>query len=598
MCALFAQDAEVIIYETTIHATPNSKEEDVEIILQINNRMGEINNEFTLFYSGKEKIKSLDVTLEDMSGNVIRKIKSKEIRDVNHVTNYSLYTDDFIRYFEPKHNIYPYRIRVKYSKVYSEFMLVASWIPLKTYKIPTKAARLTLKTPVGYGLHYRQQNIDPPKIEEINGEIIHSWEGSYNDLLEYEAYPPHYLELVPFVEIVPDNFDYGIPGSFESWNSFGQWAFDLGSDLDELTMEERGRISSLLLGTEDTKQKVAVLYNYLQENTRYVNVSINLGGFKPYPASYVCNTRYGDCKALTNYMKALLAFAGINSYYTLIYLDDPGLPVIPDFPSQHFNHAILTVPLEPDTLFLECTSKSLPMGYIHAEIQNRYALLVDDQQSRLIKIPAWDSLYLSTYVTRYQRITNENYHQRTEITARGIDFEYWNAIANNSSAHDAESEIRKTFSEPGKNLTQWNIKESFPDSTSVQAYIEYEANNLLKDYGSEVIWRISPLPLPHFESPADRKSPVQISFPIGKEEKVFLELPDSFEKIVFPENVSLKSPFGSYELHFYRKKNLLVMDRKFHLNPGYYSTTGYNDFYSFIMDIKELEKRNAVVILK
>jgi len=57
---------------------------------------------------------------------------------------------------------------------------------------------------------------------------------------------------------------------------------------------------------KDVRQKVYVLYDFLQKNTHYINVSLGIGGWQPFPADYVAIKRYGDCKALSNYMVALL----------------------------------------------------------------------------------------------------------------------------------------------------------------------------------------------------------------------------------------------------------------------------------------------------
>ena len=127
----------------------------------------------------------------------------------------------------------------------------------------------------------------------------------------------------------------------------------------------------------------------MQDNTRYVNVTLGIGGMKPYPAEYVSNNKYGDCKALTNYMKALLQCAGIESYYSTIYAGGtaPGSDPL-KCPGQQFNHVILAVPLENDTLWLENTSNTNPFAYPGTFTQNRQALLVDGSKSRLVRTPS------------------------------------------------------------------------------------------------------------------------------------------------------------------------------------------------------------------
>src|SRR5690606_22479882 len=152
--------------------------------------------------------------------------------------------------------------------------------------------------------------------------------------LDKEDYSPGIYTMLPSVVIIPDNFTYGIDGKFTSWQDFGQWVWYLNQGLDELTQNEKTRISQLFAESDSNLDKIRKCYHYLQENTRYIDVSIDIGGFKPYPAEYVCNNKFGDCKALTNYMKAILKYAGIDSYYSLVYAGDPNEIFDTSFPSQ------------------------------------------------------------------------------------------------------------------------------------------------------------------------------------------------------------------------------------------------------------------------
>lgn len=67
-------------------------------------------------------------------------------------------------------------------------------------------------------------------------------------------------------------------------------------------------------------------------------------------AAEICKTGFGDCKGLTNYMKAMLKAVGINSYFTIIHLGgQKSFNRAYPSPSQA-NHVILTVPVSGDTI--------------------------------------------------------------------------------------------------------------------------------------------------------------------------------------------------------------------------------------------------------
>lgn len=89
---------------------------------------------------------------------------------------------------------------------------------------------------------------------------------------------------------------------------------------------------------------------------------------QPIAAADVNRTGFGDCKGLSNYMRAMLTELGIPSVYTVISTTNRRL--LADFASANQNnHVILQVPLPNDTLWLECTNPTLPLGYVIIPLQ-------------------------------------------------------------------------------------------------------------------------------------------------------------------------------------------------------------------------------------
>ena len=65
--------------------------------------------------------------------------------------------------------------------------------------------------------------------------------------------------------------------------------------------------------------KAKKIYQYVQDNTRYISVQVGIGGMQPITAKEVDLVKYGDCKGLTNYTKSLLDIVGVKSNYTRLY---------------------------------------------------------------------------------------------------------------------------------------------------------------------------------------------------------------------------------------------------------------------------------------
>lgn len=112
------------------------------------------------------------------------------------------------------------------------------------------------------------------------------------------------------------------------------------------------------------KEKARLIYQYMQDKTRYISVQLGIGGFMPTKAEEVDRVGYGDCKALTNYTHALLNAVGVTSYHAIIYNDTQKVSFDPEFSSVQGNHMILYLPLTDEEIWLECTSQKYPFGYI------------------------------------------------------------------------------------------------------------------------------------------------------------------------------------------------------------------------------------------
>ena len=116
---------------------------------------------------------------------------------------------------------------------------------------------------------------------------------------------------------------------------------------------------------------------------------MGIGGWQPFEASLVDQYGYGDCKALSNYTKSLLESLNIEARYTLVKAGEDEPNIISDFPSRQFNHVILCVPNQGDTLWLECTSQTNPFGYTGTFTSDRDVLVVTDGGGKIVHTPVY-----------------------------------------------------------------------------------------------------------------------------------------------------------------------------------------------------------------
>jgi transglutaminase-like putative cysteine protease len=588
-------DCEVIKYTSFCELSNHRLVQTDSVILQVNTRMGENHTLIRIPYSKIAKVSNVEGWIEDETGTIIRKLKNSDITDKNAVSDYTLYQDDFVKTFQLKHNIYPYRIFYTYQTTEKQFFAFG-WNPIFQKDVPTQSSRLIIQIPKNIKIKTYQKNVTSYKIDSTESLIRYEWTASYKNIFRDEIFSDMDNKQ-PLVLISPEYFTYGLDGCSKDWASFGNWQYRLNAPLDDLPENEKKIISQLIRGITDKKEIVRILYHYLQDHTRYINVSINIGGCKPYPASYVADNKYGDCKALTNYMKAMLNFAGIKSHYTLIYADEQPKKLISNIPGAQFNHVILTVPLGKDTVWLENTSNTNPFGYIGTFTQNRQALLIDENNSRAVKIPGLRKS--EVLVTRNVNFTfnDKGYADaKASISYGGMDYESFNYVKSDMNKTEQDEIIRKHLPFSNFDVIKWDLHRKHRDTARIELTSSLNLYKVIKPLGNESYFTLLPTEIPDFTPPSDRILPVSLPYPIYQIDSLIYNIPSGYELKSAPADISLSGSFGTYELQFKPSGTSLYITKKFVLFSGNYSIEQYKNFYDFLGSIKKEEKK--IILLR
>lgn len=252
-----------------------------------------------------------------------------------------------------------------------------------------------VEIPTSMGLRFRCLNGAPQPLTVQQGDITsHTWKTTNQPACKLEKNAGSYLNYLPYVQLAPTKFqmdDYA--GDMSSWKQFGQWYASLIGNTNILSEERKAFFTNLVKDATTDRQKAELIYQYLQQNMRYVSIQLGIGGWKPFAASFVDTKKYGDCKALSNYMQAALATVGVKAYSTIIYSDERVSnrmknALSDDFPVNRFNHVVVCMPQPKDTVWLECTSNTSGFGEMSSSTLNRKALMITENGGVLVATPA------------------------------------------------------------------------------------------------------------------------------------------------------------------------------------------------------------------
>jgi len=590
-------DAELISQKTTIEINKGKLTKNLYYEIKINNRAGEKYTKIAIPFSKLIKSSRIEAYIKDSNGRTVKKLKKSDIVEKSSISDFSLYEDDFIKEFTLKHNVYPYSIVYSYQIQQNEFLNIYFWTPIINEKVPTLKANLEITVPLEYKIAYKNQLVNKPIIDTTENAIKFQWETSYTDIIKNEEYSPSISKFLPNVEIVPIEFHYDIAGSFKDWISFGNWQYELLQGLSELPDYEKNKIQSVIKDISDDKKKIRTLYHYLQDETRYINVTIETGGLKPYPANYVSQNKFGDCKALTNYFKSVLDYIHIPSYYTKVYAGSPILEIDKNFPSQQSNHIILYVPLKDENIWLDCTSDGA-FNYLGTFTQNRYAFIISKDNSRFVKTPKLKPIETLEVRKIETSLNSKNTIVKFLNTYKGNSYEDILHLEKNYNASDKSRIIRNYFVEDGFELMDYKILNQNRDSTQIILSYNATAQNIYKNYGNDILISNIAFTLPNFEKPKIRKLPVQIDYPIYKIDTITYEIPNGYNFNQDSLAISVNTKYGEYKLGAYKSSNSIITIKSVLIKAGYYPISQYEDFYNFYYQIIESENKTHITLSK
>ncbi|CAN5493235.1 hypothetical protein BH23BAC4_BH23BAC4_01550 [soil metagenome] len=345
--------------------------------------------QFGIYYDDFRRVRAFEGILRDSEGRVIHRVALRDSRDAA-ISTFSLYDGLRYRHAEIYSDRYPYTVEWRTEVEHRGLIGWPSWYA-QPFGRPLESGSYTVIVPAGTAVRHRTQHIQvEPLISTAQTQDRYVWSVTTMPAQTSEPFAPAVRDRVPAVFVVGNEFEIGgSPGRLDSWEAFAEWYGGLSIGRDGLPAEAQREVEQIVVGAETDREKAERLYAHLQRTTRYVSIQLGLGGWQPFDAAYVFRQRYGDCKALTNYLYAMLRHVGVESFPALIYSGD-GDPLVDDFPDNVFNHVVLNVPLpeqEGGSVWLECTSPFHGFGYLGASNQGRRALLVTAEGGRLVRTP-------------------------------------------------------------------------------------------------------------------------------------------------------------------------------------------------------------------
>lgn len=574
----------------------NNIELKKKIIISILSKAGEGGSYVYIPYDKYSKISDVKIRVLDENGKQIKTYSKSDLNDVSQSDDSYLYSDDRALRMRIIHPVYPYTIETSYTERSSDTVFLPVLQPYMEENVSVENWSVEFKNESGIKLRKKVTEASFGKAEI--SESGNTLRAAYKNLPVYrdENYSPDQRVVVSKVEFALDRACLkGICGDFSNWNSFANWYKGLLDPVSVITPEIQQEVNALNL-TGTVSEKVQKIYQYMQSKTRYVFVAIGIGGWQPMPADEVRKKGYGDCKALTNYMRVLLKAAGIPSYYSVIYSDKTAKIFDKDFPKMDGNHVILCVPTENGNIWLENTSQKIAFNHLSYGTMDRNVIMVKDDSAELIDTPKSLSENNKEVLRIKANISADNTLDiASSFNFSGGMYDMFLPLISLSPTEQKDALKRRYDYLQFSSIDLTNLTNDRNDA-KINFDLNFKANNYSKSLGSDIYFRAIPFLDSdfHLES-TDRKLPIEIPFGFTDDYEIEYTIPETHKFAETLSPVKIDSEFGSFSIEFINQDKKLLVKRKFMLKKGTFPADKVSDYINFRKKANKIDHTKILI---
>lgn len=541
----------------------------------------------------------IEATIYNSFGVEVKKFKKKDFKE-NSVSEGSIITDNKVLFLDYTPTQYPFTLVYKSEITTSNTAFIPSWSPIEEYYVSVLNSSIRVNHAVDVKLKYKEFNFDNTIVKNVTpGSVTYTVKNV--KALKREEMAPSLRKTVPYVMFGLNKFEIeGVVGYADNWEVFGKWVHDkLLSDTEEIEEQTIVYLTKLIGSETSNLKKAKIIYEYVQNKTRYVSIQLGIGGWKPMLAKDVDRLGYGDCKALTNYTRSLLKAFKVPSYYAIVYGDEEKRDLQEEFVSMQGNHVILGVPDSDNIVWLECTSQVQPFGFQGDFTDDRKVLIIGENNSKIIKTKAYinDQNYQNT-ISKVILHDDNSINCDVEIKSKGIIYNDKLSLKpeNKASLISYYNDFFGIINNKVFVKTEvFNNKENL----ELKELINFTAKDFVKNNNGKIILPINCINQVSFvpKKYDKRKESFEIERGYYLEDKIVVELQNKFEIESLPKNLIIKNEFGEYDYKVELLNNSIHLTRKLLIRQGLYSPEKYESYRKFREQVARNEN-NKILLIK
>lgn len=462
---------------------------------------------------------------------------------------------------------------------------IPSWIEveIKEYNFKNQLIQKKIATGSNETVYtYSMKNVPAYEFENSAPGITHN--------------APHILVLCKSAQPQNEKFTY-----FKTLKEQYGWYRSLIEQVNNDKKIIKEKTDEIITGIPGEEEKVKKIFQWVQDNIRYIAFENGIAGFKPERAQEVLKKKYGDCKGMANLLTEMLRSIQLDA--RLCWIGTKHIAYDYSTPSLSVdNHMICAWMNKGKPVYLDATEKYIGFGEIAERIQGKQTLIENGNQYQLEKVPEAAAAQNTATEIRSLYIEGNHLKGRVVQTWKGENKEWMLASLNNIKQDKQENALKQFLAEGKQNFEIINLKIENISDYNRDLKVEYDVTwkNVITVFNKEAFLDLDNRR--HFESfkidTEKRKLPYLFSF---KNNLVFeTQLSLSSDKAInsLPEKFEIKKPGYSFAASYVFDKGKIIYRNEITIHKTELRPEEFTEWNKDIERLTDFYNQQIVLTLK
>jgi hypothetical protein len=343
-------------------------------------------------------------------------------------------------------------------------------------------------------------------------------------------------------------------------------------------------------GAATDLDKIKMVYNWVQDNIRYIAFEDGIAGFKPEKAQEVLQRKYGDCKGMANLTSELLKALGFDA--RLCWIDTNHIAYDYSTPSVAVdNHMICAVNYGGKRYFLDATETYIGFDQYAERIQARQVMIENGDAFILDRIPSGNYQQNLQYEKRTLQIDGASLKGKAEQRWTGESKEYLLTQVHGIKTEKLQDALLQYLSDSDSKYVLSNLQTSDLHNWNTDMQISYELQHqdAVTSFGNEMY--IEPDFRKEFSGmdidTTKRTQDWQFSYKYHLVNETSIEIPAAYKPQALPEALNINRDGYMFTISYQQQGNRIIYKKELSIRNTHLPKAA---FAQWNQDIEQLKK--------